>query len=284
MSDGPASAPARINLLLVDDHQMVIEGIKTLLKTDPVVRVVAQANSGDEALRRLREHPEVQLAIVDLNMPQMSGVELTKRIRADFPSIRVMALSMFHDHSSVMEVLEAGGAGYLLKNTTKAELSEAIRAVAAGRTHFSQEVGHTLLQNLDVPGQRGPHPGPARGAHHPRKGNPPAGSRREVQPRDFLSPELPERCRDAYLRLPPERLSERVETQHFASPGPRRSGVVPESRSTTRRKMLRLYGRSGIVLAGDASMRLYIVLVSFWRETTASAAFSCGCPNAFRPR
>jgi DNA-binding NarL/FixJ family response regulator len=158
MSDGPASAPARINLLLVDDHQMVIEGIKTLLKTDPVVRVVAQANSGDEALRRLREHPEVQLAIVDLNMPQMSGVELTKRIRADFPSIRVMALSMFHDHSSVMEVLEAGGAGYLLKNTTKAELSEAIRAVAAGRTHFSQEVGHTLLQNLDVPGQRGPTP------------------------------------------------------------------------------------------------------------------------------
>jgi DNA-binding NarL/FixJ family response regulator len=61
---------------------------------------------------------------------------------------------MFHDHTSVMEVLEAGGAGYLLKNTTRAELSAAIANVAAGRTHFSQEVGQTLLQHLDVPAQR----------------------------------------------------------------------------------------------------------------------------------
>ncbi|WP_201978678.1 response regulator [Hymenobacter rubidus] len=155
MSDAyPVSA--RINLLLVDDHQLVIEGIKTLLKNDPVIRVVAQANTGADALRRLREHPEIGVAIVDLNMPQMSGVELTQHIRASFPAVRVLALSMFHDHASVMEVLEAGGMGYLLKNTTKAELSAAIADVAAGRTHYSQEVGQTLLQHLDVPGQRGP--------------------------------------------------------------------------------------------------------------------------------
>lgn len=147
-----ATTVDRIHLLLVDDHQMVIEGIKTLLKTDPLVRVVAQANSGEEALRRLPEHPEVQLAIVDLNMPQMSGVELTRRIREGFPAIRVMALSMFHDHASVQEVLEAGGSGYLLKNTTKAELCQAIRDVAGGRTHFSQEVGQTLLQHMTVGG------------------------------------------------------------------------------------------------------------------------------------
>jgi DNA-binding NarL/FixJ family response regulator len=150
----PLAATDRINLLLVDDHQMVIEGIKTLLKTDAIIRVVAQANAGDEALRRLRDHPEVQVVIVDLNMPVMGGVELTRHIRAEFPGVRVMALSMFHDHASVMEVLEAGGAGYLLKNTTKAELGQAIRDVAAGRTHFSQEVGQTLLQNMDVPAQR----------------------------------------------------------------------------------------------------------------------------------
>lgn len=145
----------RTNLLLVDDHQMVVEGLKTLLKTDVAVRVVAQASSGAEALRRLREHPEIQVALVDLNMPQMSGVELTRHIRVDFPAVRVLALSMFHDHASVLEVLAAGGAGYLLKNTSKAELSAAIGNVAAGRTHFSQEVGETLLQNLDVPARRG---------------------------------------------------------------------------------------------------------------------------------
>ena len=145
---------SRINLLLVDDHPLVIEGIKTLLRTDAAVRVVAQANSGPEALRRLREHPEVQVVLLDLHMPQMSGVELTQRIRAEHPGVRVLALSMFHDHASVTQVLEAGGLGYLLKNTSKAELSAAIADVAAGRTHFSQEVGQTLLQNLDVPGQR----------------------------------------------------------------------------------------------------------------------------------
>ncbi|GAB3571727.1 response regulator transcription factor [Hymenobacter daeguensis] len=133
---------------------MVIEGIKTLLKSDQAVRVVAQANSGAEALRRLHDHPEVQVALVDLNMPGMSGVELTQRIRTAFPAVRVLALSMFHDHASIMEVLEAGGLGYLLKNTTKAELSAAIADVAAGRTHYSQEVGQTLLQHLEVPGQR----------------------------------------------------------------------------------------------------------------------------------
>ncbi len=154
MSEAPDASP-RTNLLLVDDHPMVIEGVKTLLKSDQSVRVVAQATSGAEALRRLRERPDIDLAIVDLHMPAMSGIELTRLIRAEFPAVLVLALSMFHDHASVLEVLEAGGQGYLLKNTTKAELSAAIANVMAGRTHFSQEVGQTLLQNLDVPGQRG---------------------------------------------------------------------------------------------------------------------------------
>ena len=153
MNNVTPSVP-RINLLLVDDHPLVIEGIKTLLRTDAAVRVVAQASSGPEALLRLREHPEVDVVLLDLHMPRMSGVELTRFIRAEHPGVRVLALSMFHDHTSVTQVLEAGGLGYLLKNTSKAELSAAIADVAAGRTHFSQEVGQTLLQNLDVPGQR----------------------------------------------------------------------------------------------------------------------------------
>ena len=143
-----------IPLLLVDDHPLVIEGIKTLLKSDPDLRVVAQANSGAEALRRLREHPEVQVAVVDLNMPQMNGVELTRQLRQEFPAVRVLALSMHHDHTSIQEVLEAGGSGYLLKNTTRQELTTAIRQVAFGRSHFSPEVGQTLLQHLELPGHR----------------------------------------------------------------------------------------------------------------------------------
>ncbi|MCC2548066.1 response regulator transcription factor [Hymenobacter sp. BT175] len=149
-----SSADVRIQVLLVDDHQMVIEGIKTLLKNEADIRVVAQANSGPEALRRLRDHPQVQVAIFDLNMPQMTGVELTRAVRDAYPQVRIIALSMFHDHTSITEVLEAGGAGYLLKNTSKQELGDAIRRVAAGQTYFSPEVGSTLLQNLNVPANR----------------------------------------------------------------------------------------------------------------------------------
>ncbi|WP_171025757.1 response regulator transcription factor [Hymenobacter jeollabukensis] len=150
-----ASPPATsIPLLLVDDHQLVLEGVRVLLGHDPGLRVVAMANSGAEALLRLREHPEIEVAVVDLNMPQMSGVQLTRAIREQFPQVRVLALSMFHDHASVQEVLGAGGSGYLLKNTTADELSTAIRRAAAGRTYFNAEVGATLLDHLDVPANR----------------------------------------------------------------------------------------------------------------------------------
>jgi len=146
--------PGPIHVLIVDDHQMVIEGIKILLKNESDIRVVAQANSGAEALRLLQSHPEVNVMLMDLNMPLMSGVELAKAVSVAYPHIRLLALSMFHDHASVTEVLEAGGSGYLLKNTTKAELSTGIRQVAAGNTFFSQEVGSTLLANLAIPANR----------------------------------------------------------------------------------------------------------------------------------
>ncbi|WBO85206.1 response regulator transcription factor [Hymenobacter yonginensis] len=143
-------SPARTHVLLADDHPLVIEGIKMLLRQEHDIRVVAQATTGAEALRCLHSHPEVSVAIVDLNMPNMSGVELTRQIHRQRPDVRVLALSMFYDHASVTEVLEAGGAGYLLKNTSKAELSEAIRVVAAGNTFFSPEVGAMLLQNMQA--------------------------------------------------------------------------------------------------------------------------------------
>jgi DNA-binding NarL/FixJ family response regulator len=152
-----ATAPSisdRIPILLVDDHQLVLEGVRVLLQDEPDLRVVATANSGAEALRCLHAHPEVQVAVVDLNMPLMSGVQLTQAIRSTHPQVRVIALSMFHDHASIQEVLAAGGSGYLLKNTNGNELATAVRRVAAGRTYFNAEVGATLLDHLDVPATR----------------------------------------------------------------------------------------------------------------------------------
>lgn len=145
---------ATIQLLLVDDHPMVIEGLKALLRTETDIRVAAQARSGEDALAQLAQLPAVHVAVVDLNMPGMTGVELTAAIRARHPAVRVLVISMFHDHASVAEVLGAGGTGYVLKTASKAELSEAVRRVAAGSTYFSSDVAATLLENLHLGGSR----------------------------------------------------------------------------------------------------------------------------------
>lgn len=147
------SEPLRevIQILLVDDHPLVIEGISSLLRELDDIRVAATASSGYEALQRLREHPGVRVAIVDLNMPGMGGVELIRQMQQQHPAVHALALSVYYDYSSVTDVLEAGGAGYLLKNTSKKELIEAVRRVSAGQRFFSQEVGDTLLQNMPRP-------------------------------------------------------------------------------------------------------------------------------------
>ncbi|MBB4600866.1 DNA-binding NarL/FixJ family response regulator [Hymenobacter luteus] len=141
-----------ISLLLVDDHPVVVEGLKSMLRPEARLRVAAQAYSGAEALHLLATHwPNIQVAVLDLNMPEMSGIELARTIRTQWPSIRVLILSMFHDHATVAEMLEAGGSGYVLKTATRTELTEAILQVAAGRNYFSQDVAATLLQNLHIP-------------------------------------------------------------------------------------------------------------------------------------
>jgi len=141
----------RISVYLVDDHPLVLEGVKTLLRSEADIHIVGQANNGLEALVQLAANPAVQVAVIDMNMPQMSGVELTRALRVQCPHIRVLVLSMDDDYALIREVLDAGGMGYLLKNTTREELSAAIRAIAAGRTFFSQEVGDTLLQHSVAP-------------------------------------------------------------------------------------------------------------------------------------
>ncbi|QDA59124.1 response regulator transcription factor [Hymenobacter jejuensis] len=152
----PTATSIPVRVLIVDDHPLVIEGVKMLLKQESDIEIVAQAESGLEALQKLKQDPEITVALVDLNMPEMSGVELTQFIREQAPQVRVLVLSMTHDHASVTEVLEAGGSGYVLKNTTREELGEAIRQIVAGRTFFSREVGATLLQNYELASLRLP--------------------------------------------------------------------------------------------------------------------------------
>lgn len=150
-----------LSILLVDDHQLVLEGVRTLLRPDASLRVVATATSGPEALEKLRVHPAIDVALVDVHMPLMAGPELIGLIRQQFPRVWVLALSMDYDLASVQAVLAAGGTGYLLKNLLGPELSTAIRRVAEGNTYFSPEVGSLLLNQLPRPS----HPAALSAAH-----------------------------------------------------------------------------------------------------------------------
>jgi DNA-binding NarL/FixJ family response regulator len=135
-----------IRLLLADDHTLVRAGMRTLLGTLPDVEVVAEASDGREALRLVEQHrPDVVL--MDVTMPELNGLEATARVAKDFPETRVVMLSMHASEEYVLQALNAGAAGYLLKESDIAELELAIKAVARGESYLSPAVSKHVIAN-----------------------------------------------------------------------------------------------------------------------------------------
>ena len=134
----------KIKVLLVEDHDIVREGLRALLEGEPDIEVVAEACNGEEALDLLREK-NPQLILMDMNMPVMNGLEATKRIKRDYPGKKVLILSM-HDHESyLIDMLDAGADGYILKNSSRTELLFAIRKVAADGKYMGAEFVFSML-------------------------------------------------------------------------------------------------------------------------------------------
>jgi len=143
-----------ITVLLVDDHQVVRQGVRAFLETQKDLTVVGEANSGEEAIRLAAEQvPDVIL--MDLVMPQMSGAAATQAIRERCPGVQVIALTSFGERELVQEALRAGALSYLLKNVSAGELAEAIRAAYAGRPTLAPEAAQALIQTTS----EGPTPG-----------------------------------------------------------------------------------------------------------------------------
>lgn len=123
-----------ITVLLADDHGVLLDGVRRLLEASGGIRVVAVANNGHEALEKITEvRPDV--ALLDIAMPALSGIEATRAIMARFPKTAIVILSMHSSPELVQEALRAGARGYLLKESAGEEVVKAVRAVAAGR-HF----------------------------------------------------------------------------------------------------------------------------------------------------
>jgi len=134
-----------IRILLADDHQMIREGIKALLRKNCDILVCGEAENGQEALDLLAEQP-ADLVLMDINMPEMNGIETTKAIQKAHPKTKVLALTMHEDDNHIISMLEAGASGYLLKTSDLKTLENAIEQVHAGRTYFPPEVAQAVLQ------------------------------------------------------------------------------------------------------------------------------------------
>jgi len=137
----------KTKILLVDDHQIFREGLRSLIEKNDEFTVVGEAGDGAGAVR-LAAELQPDLVIMDLIMPEMNGIDATRKITAENPAIRVLALSMESNRFFVVEVLKAGASGYLLKDTAYAELAEAIATIARGEIYLPRKVSTLLVREF----------------------------------------------------------------------------------------------------------------------------------------
>jgi DNA-binding NarL/FixJ family response regulator len=139
------SAETKIKLLMVDDHQIVIDGMKALLRKEKQFEFIAEANSGEEALELLKVHTP-DILISDISMPGMNGNELIKIVKEHYPDIKILVVSMHDDPETISEVLMLEAEGYILKNTGRKEFTTALEKLADGATFYSEEVLLSLMK------------------------------------------------------------------------------------------------------------------------------------------
>lgn len=133
----------KVKVIIADDHQIVIDGLKSLLVQEENIEVVGQALNGKEVLTIL-EKKEVDIVVLDIEMPLLSGIETTKIIKEKYPNIKVLILSMYNTEKFVHNVIEIGADGYILKNKGKEELVLAIKYISEGDEFFGREVEKTF--------------------------------------------------------------------------------------------------------------------------------------------
>jgi len=134
---------SNIKIVIADDHHILLDGLQAMLEKQDDIDVLAVYDNGQALLDELLEK-KPDLALVDINMPGMKGPELTQKIKELDPSVYVITLSMYDDAAHIMEMIEAGVSGYLLKNVNDKELVNAITQVMAGKMYFSSEVSEKL--------------------------------------------------------------------------------------------------------------------------------------------
>ena len=151
-----------IRVFIVDDHTLIRDGLRTLLAADSLFEVVGEASNGQALLDQLPT-VAVDVVLLDLNMPVLDGLATTHRLRAEYPDLRILLLSMMTHERTIGEALAAGAHGYVLKNADKYEVVAALQGVAAGKRFLCSEIGLGLLEKLLLQEPRPSAPGTSPG-------------------------------------------------------------------------------------------------------------------------
>lgn len=138
---------ADIKILLADDHDIVRDGIKMLLEDEVGFTITAEAENGKEAIEACKNH-DIDLIIMDINMPEMNGIEATETIKESFPEIKILALTMMDEDQHIREMIEAGASGYILKSSDKMELVDAITTILDGKHYFSDDATQSVMMDI----------------------------------------------------------------------------------------------------------------------------------------
>lgn len=136
-------------VFIVDDHYMVIEGIRSLLQHEKGIEWMGHATNAASCLSFL-QHQLPDVILMDISMPDKSGIDLCKEVKEKYPSVFIVGLSTFNQQSFIQKMMENGASGYVLKNATQEELMEAIELVAKGKTYLSDEVSQVLRKQDDA--------------------------------------------------------------------------------------------------------------------------------------
>lgn len=141
----------KVSVFIVDDHYMVIEGIRSLLQNEKDIEWMGHATNAASCIGFLKQQ-QPDVILMDVNLPDQSGTDLCKQVKQLYPSVFILGLSTFNQQPVIRNMMENGASGYLLKNATRAELREAILAVMSGKTYLSAEASLSLrIQDNELP-------------------------------------------------------------------------------------------------------------------------------------
>ena len=142
----------KIKIIVVDDHPMVIEGMKAMLNQIRYVELCATASNAYEAMEKVKEN-QPDLVITDINMPEISGVELTSKLKKEFPNLKILGMSTFNERSYISQMIQNGADGFLVKSASKEEIETAISSVLDGKMYLSSDAGISTSEQKELKNQ-----------------------------------------------------------------------------------------------------------------------------------